>query len=576
MSGLRESVPVEISHVVALFYRGLTHQLYWIAGIAVLVALVIAWRSKGRELTAEPPARTVLRWGFAALWIADGALAHQGTIPLNLPSSVLSWSATGTPHWLHVMVNSAVGLLDRFPISVTSASMWIDFGLAVGLLASRGQFSRFVGGLSMLWALVLWVTGESLGGLFSPTPSLLFGWPGAALLYAVAGAWLLLPVGFFKERFSPLVLRTLSVLFGLAVVIQLWPTHDFWHGGNTNPFRDTSYLLSSDAQPSGLSRVVLDVGKAAASLGGGFNVIVLLWLVACAIGLWRASSGQSQWGIWTTVGGALLVWVAIQDTGIFGGVATDVNSMLPLAVLALAGLPLWHRIDSLAVPLPKESRWSLSALVGGIAVAMLAVGFIPLINDATSAGAETTFFLATNNGVTFERGSLAPSFHLTDQWNKPFSFPTHNGKFTVLTFLDPRCWTDCPLLSHQLEDLDAMLTPTERRHVQLVAVAADPFHERVSDLRAFIKKNYLGSLDNFIYVTGQLPAMQATWASYDIGVTMRPGWRMSIHSDAAYLIDPSGQVRVFVPDDPSDDFTWAAETSSAAELLKDLHQIGLR
>jgi len=92
------------------------------------------------------------------------------------------------------------------------------------------------------------------------------------------------------------------------------------------------------------------------------------------------------------------------------------------------------------------------------------------------------------------------------------------GNVTLLTFLDPRCWTDCPLLAQQLKVLRADL-PTSTK-LDIVAVAADPYHEQLSDLRHFIAIRGLTHVKNFYFVTGKLATVKKVWASYGIGVSM--------------------------------------------------------
>ena len=49
------------------------------------------------------------------------------------------------------------------------------------------------GGVSAGWGLVVWVFGEAFGGIFGHGSSWLFGSPGAALFYVVAGVLVSLP-----------------------------------------------------------------------------------------------------------------------------------------------------------------------------------------------------------------------------------------------------------------------------------------------------------------------------------------------------------------------------------------------
>ena len=70
-----------------------------------------------------------------------------------------------------------------------AAAVWIQIGIGVWLLtAARGRWSRLGGLASVGWGLIIWVFGEAFAGIFAPGLTWLFGAPGAALLYCVAGA----------------------------------------------------------------------------------------------------------------------------------------------------------------------------------------------------------------------------------------------------------------------------------------------------------------------------------------------------------------------------------------------------
>ena len=80
------------------------------------------------------------------------------------------------------------------PMQAGAAAVWIQIGIGVWLLAApRGRWSALAGLVSVGWALVVWVFGESFGGVFAPGLTWLFGAPGAVLIYAVAGVLIALP-----------------------------------------------------------------------------------------------------------------------------------------------------------------------------------------------------------------------------------------------------------------------------------------------------------------------------------------------------------------------------------------------
>ena len=78
--------------------------------------------------------------------------------------------------------------------------MWIQIGLGIWLLAApRGTLSRLAGLASVGWGLIVWVFGESFGGIFAPGLTWLTGAPGSVLVYVVAGVLIALPSKSFPE-----------------------------------------------------------------------------------------------------------------------------------------------------------------------------------------------------------------------------------------------------------------------------------------------------------------------------------------------------------------------------------------
>src|ERR1700690_63993 len=91
-----KSVNLTNSLVVTMFRHTLfVSSLLWIGGVACLflVVLLISRRifsfnvlPQGDE---EPRARTYLRWGFGAIWLIDGILQFQISMPLGLANNVM-------------------------------------------------------------------------------------------------------------------------------------------------------------------------------------------------------------------------------------------------------------------------------------------------------------------------------------------------------------------------------------------------------------------------------------------------------------------------------------------------------
>ena len=107
---------------------------------------------------------------------------------VGLPSQVIEPIAASSPRWVQQVVNWAGTNWSYHPMQAGASAVWIQVGIGIWLLvAARGPLSRLAGLASVGWGLVVWVFGESFGGIFAPGLTWLFGAPGAVLLYAWRG-----------------------------------------------------------------------------------------------------------------------------------------------------------------------------------------------------------------------------------------------------------------------------------------------------------------------------------------------------------------------------------------------------
>ena len=546
----------------ALFVTGLLRLT--VIAMVFMFALVLSQRILRFNLSPdganEPRARTYLRWSFGVIWLVDGILQFQVSMPLGLANNVVAPLRANTPTWLHSLMNHGVFLWNAHPINLAVGVAWLQVGIGLVLLVSNGLTGRIAGLVSAFWAALVWLIGNGAGGIFVTGASFLFGWPGATFFYAMTGIWLFLKPDTFHRWFSLITLRVLAAVVALAAVLQLLPSTEFWHGGNTNALTAMTSYMTKIAQPHWLAWLSRGVGRIAGSMGGGFNVAIVLWLGACALGLWFAGKEKWRWPIWTLVAGCLFFWLTSEDTSLFGGLSTDFNSLLPFAVLAWCASPSLRDDAPRERRLPRELTNSTGAVVATFATAMI-VYSSALMATSAFAGAETTLYQAQNGSATATSTS-APGFTLTDQFNKTYSLGEHSGSVTLLTFLDPRCFTDCPLLAQQLKIVRADLPA--RTKLDLVAVAADPFHEQLGDLRHFIAVRGLAHVNHFYFVTGALSKIRKVWASYGIGVTMTKTDKMSIHSDYMFIINSKNLIKWVIPDDPIG--STSGQASAVSEL----------
>ena len=163
----------------------------------------------------EPAARRILRITFGCLWIFDGLLQLQAQMPIGLATQVVSPTADAQPHWLATVIQWGVLVWQNHPVEAAVATVWIQVGIGAWMLvAPRGRWSRLGGLASVSWAIVVWVMGEGLGQILTPSGTWLFGAPGAVVFYAVAGALIALPESAWRgPAIGRRILRGMGVVF---------------------------------------------------------------------------------------------------------------------------------------------------------------------------------------------------------------------------------------------------------------------------------------------------------------------------------------------------------------------------
>ena len=186
MSGMNSGVNVNDPVVIAAFKSALLHQgiiallIFGLLGLAWIT--VRAWwpaavqgdgqtgpGSSPAAAVPEPAWRQVLRVGFGLLWVVDGILQAQPKMAIGLPSQVIQPSAASSPHWVQQVVNWAGTTWSYHPMQAGAAAVWIQVGIGIWMLAApRGSWSRLAGLAGVGWGLVVWVFGESFGGVFAP------------------------------------------------------------------------------------------------------------------------------------------------------------------------------------------------------------------------------------------------------------------------------------------------------------------------------------------------------------------------------------------------------------------------
>src|SRR5215468_5541695 len=357
MAGMNSGVNVNDPRVVAAFKAALLHQGLIALLIFALLGLawvsVRAWQPFARNgaaqepgtpahVQAEPAWRQVLRVGFGLLWIFDGILQAQPKMAIGLPSQVIEPSAASSPHWVQQVVSWAGTTWSYHPLQAGAAAVWIQIGIGVWLLAApKGGWSRLAGLVSVGWGLVVWVFGESFGGVFAPGLTWLFGAPGAVLTYVVAGGLIALPERVWRDpRLGQAILSGLGLFLVAMAVLQAWPGRGFWPGtshGQRGTLAGMTHDMAQTPQPGFLAAWVSAFTRFDEAHGFAVNLVavVALALIGAAFLTGRRRLVRPALIAFTVL--CLADWVLIEDFGFLGGLGTDPNSMIPFALLAASG-----------------------------------------------------------------------------------------------------------------------------------------------------------------------------------------------------------------------------------------------
>jgi cytochrome oxidase Cu insertion factor (SCO1/SenC/PrrC family) len=224
-------------------------------------------------------------------------------------------------------------------------------------------------------------------------------------------------------------------------------------------------------------------------------------------------------------------------------------------------------------PLPARAPVLLRAFAGAPgrvvagagALAVILVGAAPMAFASVNRTADPVIAQALA-GTSGQPDTQAPGFTLTSQDGRQVSLASLRGKVVLLTFLDPVCTTDCPLIAQEMRSADTMLG-AKAGNTELVAVVANPTYTSTAYTKAFTSQENLGQVPNWLFLTGSLSQLADVWHQYGIEVEDLPAGAMAAHNDLAFVISQDGTVRQELSDDPGPG--TPATKSSFASLMAD-------
>jgi cytochrome oxidase Cu insertion factor (SCO1/SenC/PrrC family) len=586
MPGMNSGLNISDPQVVSAFVSALLHQ--GLVGLLIFATLGVAWLSArmwtGHPIhssgdtgsapggtaavagdSAEPVGRQVLWVGFGLLWLFDGILQAQPKMAVGLPSQVIEPTAASSPHWVQAVVNWAGTTWSYHPIQAGAAAVWIQVGIGVWLLASpRGSLSRLAGLVSAAWGLVVWVFGESFGGIFAPGLTWQFGAPGAALVYVVAGALIALPGrAWHTPRLGRAVLGGTGLfLIGMAV-LQAWPGRGFWQGisgGQPGTLPAMTTAMAQAPQPGFLSAIVSAFTTFDEAHGFAVNLAAVAALAVTGLAFLTPQPRLVRVALNAFTVFCLADWLLIEDLGFLGGLGTDPNSMLPMIFLAAAGYLALVRVPEPAAAVTaagtRAARWpdlvrpgflgrglagaSFRSIVADGAAALIVLGAAPMAIAQASPNADPILAQAIS-GQSVPLRTPAAGFTLTDQAGRAVSLASLRGKVILLSFLDPVCTTDCALIGAELRQASQLMR-ADADQVEIVGIVLNPSYRSRPVVRAFDRQEGLDTVPNWVYLTGPLTALRKVWGEYGMVAVNLPGGAMTSHNDDVFVISRRGLI----------------------------------
>jgi cytochrome oxidase Cu insertion factor (SCO1/SenC/PrrC family) len=229
---------------------------------------------------------------------------------------------------------------------------------------------------------------------------------------------------------------------------------------------------------------------------------------------------------------------------------------VPITTTTQAGESLWERLTA-------KPTYALRSLAAICAVGVTLIGAAPMAVASINPNADQILYQAVD-GPPQPIHWTEPALQLTDQSGQAVSLQSLRGKAVALTFLDPVCVSDCPIIAQEFREADRLLG-ADAKNVELVAIVANPLYRSPAYMVAFDQQEGLEHLPNWLYLTGSATTLTRVWNSFGVQVGYSPAGAMIAHSDIAYVINSTGRTRYVLDMDPGP-ATETTKSSSAVVL----------
>jgi protein SCO1 len=202
----------------------------------------------------------------------------------------------------------------------------------------------------------------------------------------------------------------------------------------------------------------------------------------------------------------------------------------------------------------RQIRRVLWAAAGSLALLLIA-GSVLATTDHEHDRAHADVLAPLAIGTALERPKVAPDIPLVNANGQATSLNAYRGKWVVLAPSMTLCQEVCPMTTGALVELQQSLAKAGlAKRVEVVEATVDPWRDTPSRLRAYAKLSGL----HFIQLTGTRRNIHRLWKFFGVfyervpeghpadvdWLTHRPLSFDIDHTDAVFIIDPAGQLRV--------------------------------
>lgn len=286
-------------------------------------------------------AANALRRALGVLWLADAVvkiLIPFGGRAADQWYGQIMTAMTGPPG-LYRLLARETNLFAAHPFL-----WWLPAGveLCVGAWLVTRPGSRRALAVSAAWALVVWVAGEGAGGLLGGVSSVLTGYPGAALLYALAAVILFPARQPRAEAAAAAEAGVLGLYWSRVTWLALWIGAAFFTALPQNGPGGVGAMLFINEQEAPAPLRSLDAADLRWLSVGNTTILGIVVAVAClAVGFTVFLGVLPRLFLSLSALIALAGWVAMENLGgILTGSTTDVGTGPVLLLLTLAFWPL--------------------------------------------------------------------------------------------------------------------------------------------------------------------------------------------------------------------------------------------